>query len=85
MTTIAPIDVDNLYIVNITDQSVVNKITRTSFDSQDSFEQRAEDVCEQYCNTYTHAWFEIYTPEDLYNDAIPPVIQSIHQSKRVDD
>jgi hypothetical protein len=77
-TTIYSVDLDNLFVVNVIGQCVVNKITRTSFDSQDSFEQRAEDVCEQYCNTYPHAWFEIYTPEDLYNDSISSEVQPIH-------
>ena len=45
-TTIHNVDLDNLYIVNVTEQCVIGKITRTSFDSQDSFEQRAEDACE---------------------------------------
>lgn len=77
-TLITRIDLDNLFIVNIIEQQVVNKITRTTFDSQDSFEQRAEDVCEQYSKTYSHGWFEIYTPEELYNDSISPVVHSIH-------
>jgi hypothetical protein len=80
-TTIPRIDLDNLFIVNITEQCVVNKITRTAFDSQDSFEQRAEDVCEQYSKTYDHAWFEIYTPEELSNDSISSEVKPIHQSK----
>jgi hypothetical protein len=77
-STMHRVYLDNLFIVNVTGQCVVNKITRTSHDSQDSFEQRAEDVCEQYSNTYPHAWFEIYTPEDLYNDSISSDVQPIH-------
>jgi hypothetical protein len=71
---------DNLYIVDVTNQCVRNIITRTSFDTDDSFEQRAEDVCEQYSETYSSAWFEIYDSEDLYNDSIKPelVPYSIH-------
>jgi hypothetical protein len=77
-STMYRVDLDNLFIVNVTGQCVVNKITRTSHDSQDSFEQRAEDVCEQYSNTYPHAWFEIYTPEELYSDSISSDVQPIH-------
>jgi hypothetical protein len=71
-TTIPTIDTNHLYIVNISEQKVVNIITFLSTDTDDSFEQRAEDVCEQYSETYPNAWFEIYTSEDLYNDSISP-------------
>lgn len=77
MPTIIPtIDVNHLYIVNVTEQRVVNIITFLSTDTQDSFEQRAEDVCEQYSETYPNAWFEIYTAEDLYNDSISPELSN---------
>ena len=40
--------------------------------------RKEQELQLQYAKTYSHGMFEIYTPEDLYNDYISPIVNSIH-------